>query len=302
MSALNKYIWIVDTIHRAGERGLSLKEINERWVETEQSGHEPIPRQTFDRWKWSILDMLGVVIGCHKKGGYRYYIDNPEVLRRGELRRWLLDTYTTYNALSHNIALKDRIIVDEIPSSRDFLTDILDAMKGNKVLSITYKNFQHDRSYTFPVAPYCVKMFQKRWYLLGLSLNDDKLRLYGIDRIESMEQTGQTFDLPEDFDAKTYFSSYFGVVHDETKKVEKIVIRADETHQHYLRTLPLHESQKEIFTCDDYAEFELHLRPTYDFCMELLRAGGMIEVLEPQSLRHDMHSWVCDLWEMYKND
>ncbi len=125
MSVLNKYIWIVNTIHRAGERGLSLKEINERWVETEQSYREPIPRQTFDRCKWSILDMLGVVIECHKKGGYRYYIDNPEVLRRGELRRWLLDTYTTYNALSHNIALKDRIIVDEIPSSRDFLTDIL---------------------------------------------------------------------------------------------------------------------------------------------------------------------------------
>ncbi len=92
------------------------------------------------------------------------------------------------------------------------------------------------------------------------------------------------------------------MVHDEKKKVEKIVVRADRYHLHYLRTLPLHESQKEIFTCDDYADFELHLRPMCDFCMELLRAGGMIEVLEPQSLRHDMHSWVRDLWEIYKHD
>ncbi len=302
MSILNKYIWIVNTLHRAGERGLSLKEINERWVTTEQSCGEPIARQTFDRWKGGILDMMGIVIECHLRGGYRYYIYNPEVLKRGELNRWLLDTYTTFNTLSHNVSLKDRILVDEIPSSRDYLTDILEAMRESKVVEITYKNFQHDHSYTFAVAPYCVKMFQKRWYMLALSIQYNQLRLYGLDRIEDIASTDQEFVLPEDFDAKAYFATYFGVVHDEKVDVKRIVIRADRYHQHYLRTLPLHESQKEIYTCEDYADFELHLRPTYDLCMELLRVGGMIEVLEPQSLRHDMHGWVRDLWEIYKND
>ena len=37
-----------------------------------------------------------------------------------------------------------------------------------------------------------------------------------------------------------------------------------------MRTLPLHHSQKEIYACDDYADFELALRPTYDFYMKLL--------------------------------
>ena len=83
---------------------------------------------------------------------------------------------------------------------------------------------------------------------------------------------------------------------------ERIVLRADRYHQHYLRTLPLHPSQREIYTSDEYADFELHLRPTYDFCMELLKVGAMIEVLEPQSLRHQLHGCIKDMWKIYEND
>ncbi|MCD8203269.1 MAG: WYL domain-containing protein, partial [Prevotella sp.] len=124
---------------------------------------------------------------------------------------------------------------------------------------------------------------------------------YGIDRIEEINIKHEHFKMADDFDAQEYFSTYFGVVHFEDVKVERIVLRADKYHLHYLRTLPLHESQKEIYTCDEYADFELHLRPTYDFCKELLRAGSQIEVLEPQSLRQEMHKMVSELWEMYKD-
>ncbi len=302
MSLINKYIWIINTLHQAGERGLSLKELNEKWVEIDISYGEPISRQTFDRWKGGILDMMGIVIECHLKGGYRYYIYNPEILKSGELNGWLLDTYTTANALSQNIALKDRILVEEIPSSRSFLTNILGAMRENRVIEITYRGFGKGKDYTFPVAPYCVKMFQKRWYLLGLSVKEERIRIYGLDRIEKVVVGLERFEIPGEFDAKQYFSTFFGVVLDAEVSVQRIVIRANAYHQHYLRSLPLHASQREIFTCDDYADFEFTLRPTYDFCMELLKVGNMIEVMEPLSMRKVMYDWVKDMWDIYKND
>ena len=114
--------------------------------------------------------------------------------------------------------------------------------------------------------------------------------------------TDTCFTLPKDFDTKSYFSSFFGIVLDKDIKEERIVLRADRYHQHYLRTLPLHPSQREIYTSDEYADFELHLRPTYDFCMELLKVGAMIEVLEPQSLRHQLHGCIKDMWKIYEND
>ena len=302
MSILNKYIWIVDTLYQAGERGISLKELNEKWIQNESLSYgEPIPRQTFDRWKGNILDMLGVIIECHTKGGYRYYIENPEILSNDRLSRWLLDTYTTANNLSKHASLHNRILVEEIPSNRDFLAFIINAMKDNTVVVLTYKNFITEKENSFPICPYCLKMFQKRWYTLALSVHENKLRIYALDRIVNAQLTEQHFILPKDFDAKEYFASYFGMVLDETVKEQRIILRAYKPHQNYLRTLPLHPSQKEIYTCDAYADFELSLRPTYDFAMELLHAGALVEVLEPESLRKQMYSWVKDLWNMYKN-
>ncbi len=302
MTLMNKYVWVVNQLYRAGGRGLSLRELNEEWLKSDWSLGEPIPRQTFDRWKAGIVDTLGIVIECHLKGGYRYYIYNPSVLDYGEVSRWLLDTYTTANALSQNTALKDRIMVEEVPSSREHLTEIMEAMKENRVIRLTHKGFKSEKSHTYPVEPYCLRMFQKRWYLLARSPWDGRLRLYALDRVEAVEISDGSFTLPEDFDAKAYFSTFFGIVLHEDKSVERIVIRANKDHSQYLRTLPLHPSQKEIATAGNHSDFEYHLRPTYDFCMELLRAGNFVEVLEPQSLRHDMHLWTRDLYNLYKND
>ena len=303
MSTLEKYIWIVNALYNKGERGLSLKELNDKWMRDESISYgEPLPRQTFDRWKGNILMTFGVNIECRLKDGYRYYISNPECLSEGGLSRWLLDTYSTANTLSQSTQLKDRILVEEIPSNRNFLTNIIEAMKNNHVVTLRYRSFIHGEQHSLSAEPYCLKIFQRRWYLLARNRDDGSMRIYGLDRLEKMEETSEHFTMPKDFDARTYFSTYFGIVTDETVPVQRIVVRAMKQHQHYLRSLPLHPTQKEIFACDDYANFELTLRPTYDFIMELLHVGNMIEVLEPQSLRQTMKGWVGDLWELYKND
>lgn len=300
MPTLKKYIWVANELLRAGERGISLRELNERWVRnTDLSSGVEIPRKTFDRWKWAIEDLFGISIENQGRGECRYYFRNPKKMQQGSLARWLLETYSTANVLSGKLSLSDRILVDEVPSSLDFLATIMEAMRGNHVVMLTHKKFESDGPYTFLVAPYCIKMFHRRWYLLAKSIGEDKIRLYGLDRIGDVELTGEHFELPKDFDASGYFDSFFGIVLDENVPVERVVVRANHQHQHYLRTLPLHKTQHEIYTCDEYADFELYLRPTYDFVMELLHAGAMVEVLEPLSLRETMKGWVSDMWEMY---
>ena len=106
----------------------------------------------------------------------------------------------------------------------------------------------------------------------------------------------------KDFDATEYFSTKFGVVIGYDVKPERIVIRANEDHKHYLKTLPLHHSQRLIEDYGEYADFELYLSPTYDFVMKLLHVGAMIEVVSPASLRRSMKGWISEMYELYKND
>lgn len=130
MTTLNKYIWLANELIRAGERGISLKTLNEHWMRNvELSGGMVIPRKTFDRWKGGVEDLFGVDIQNENHGEYRYFIRNPERLRQGTLGRWLLDTYTTANALMQNQNISGRILAEDIPSSQEFLVPIMEAMK-----------------------------------------------------------------------------------------------------------------------------------------------------------------------------
>ena len=299
MSLILKYIWVVKTIHRAGR--ITLKELNEKWrANVDLSRGEDLPRQTFDRWKSDILDLFGILIDCEQRGGYHYYIANPKELSEGKLRTWLLNTYGTAETLSSNLSIHDRILTENIPSSQDHLSTVLEAMKSNNMLHITFKAFTMKEPKRFLVEPYCVKMSAQRWYMLARNTEHKNLRLYSLDRIEAVEISNTRFVLPDDFNAKDYFAEFFGIVLDESVPLQTIILRADKYHQNYMRTLPLHPTQREIFACDDYADFELKLRPTYDFYMKLMSFGNMIKVLEPKNLQEEICKWLENTIEMYR--
>lgn len=299
MSLILKYIWVVKTIHRAGR--ITLKELNEKWrANVDLSRGEDLPRQTFDRWKSGILDLFGILIDCEQRGGYHYYIANPKELSEGKLRTWLLNTYGTAETLSSNLSIHDRILTENIPSSQDHLSTVLEAMKSNNMLHITFKAFTMKEPKRFLVEPYCVKMSAQRWYMLARNTEHKNLRLYSLDRIEAVEISNTRFVLPDDFNAKDYFAEFFGIVLDESVPLQTIILRADKYHQNYMRTLPLHPTQREIFACDDYADFELKLRPTYDFYMKLMSFGNMIKVLEPKNLKEEICKWLENTIEMYR--
>lgn len=300
MTQLQKYTWLIDTIRRAGK--ISLEELSDRWARNRDLNDEkPLSRSTFNRWRDAIFSQFGIIIDCQKVGGYLYYISNPEDIDEGKLKKWMLDSFAVGNIIGENLSLKNRILVDEIPSSREYLPTILDAMKDNRQIEITYHQFAKDTSYTFAVEPYCVKLYENRWYLLGRN-NRGELRIYGLDRIESVQQLDTTYCLPKDFDASAFFAKYFGVVVGLDVPPERVVIRAYGAHKYYLQSLPLHHSQQLLEDYGNAADFELFLAPTYDFVMKLLQVGSMIEVISPASLRKTMKGWISDMYVLYKND
>ena len=301
MNQLPKYTWLIEIIRRAGK--ISHKDLSDKWQRhKELSDCRPLHRATFNRWREAIYEQFGIMIDCQKVGGYLYYISNPEDIEEDKLKKWMLDSFAVGNVIGENLSLKGRILVDEIPSGRDHLTTILEAMKDNHIVTITYRPFKKSQGYTFPIEPYCVKLFENRWYMLAHNIRYDDIRLYGLDRIENVEVTSDTFKLPKDFNAEDYFSTAYGIVVGTGEKPEKIIIRANENHKHYLKSLPLHHSQRLIEDVGEYADFELFLAPTYDFVMKLLQVGSMVEVIEPVHLRRTMKGWISDMYELYKND
>ena len=300
MNQLQKYTWLIDTLRRAGK--ISLRDISDRWARHKEfsDGHE-LSRSTFNHWCNAIFEQFGIKIECENGGAYRYYISNPEEIDDDNLKKWMLDSFAVGNVIGQNLSLKGRILVDEIPSGRDHLTTILEAMKENLVVNVSYHPFRKEHSYSFTIEPYCVKLFDNRWYVLGRN-NRHEIRIYALDRINEAEPTDARFKLPKNFEASEYFTAKFGVVIGYDVKPERIILRADEDHKHYLKSLPLHHSQRLVEDYGEYADFELHLSPTYDFVMKLLNAGAKIEVISPPSLRKTMKQWISEMYNLYIND
>ena len=286
---INKYIWLVDIIRKAGREGITFNDIASKWREKDATEYA---KRTFHNHINAVYELFGIEIKCIKgKNLNRYYIsDNSDFKDISGFKNWLLDSLSLSCALEVKEPLKKRILLEEVPSGRENLTDILEAMGNCKTLTFTYKAFWMDgdkESTFYNVEPYALKMFKRRWYLLA-KYGDNPLKTYALDRMSNIDEEFNNFTPPEDFDAEEFFSTCFGIICGGDEEPELIYLKVDNYQANYLRTLPLHHSQKEIERTDTHTVFSVYLRPTFDFKQELLWHGETMEVLKPESLRAEV--------------
>lgn len=300
-----EYVWLVNTIFRS--RKISFEEINRKWLDTEMSEGIELARSTFNRHKDAIEDIFGIYIECDRKNGYKYYIGNEEVFRDNSIQNWMLSTLSVNNIISESLCVQDRILLEPIPSESSFLTSIIDAMKKNVKVRVQYKKYGDGSSREFIFEPYCVKLFKRRWYVLGHFHYDatadkplrDYFATFSFDRILSLKLTTDKFTINKDFDAEKWFSEYYGVLTDDSYNVEHIVIRAFGMERFYMRDLPIHPSQRESVRTEDYSDFELTMRPTVDLNGYILSRSNQIKVLKPEWLAYDVKKMLLETLDLY---
>ena len=284
---INRYVWFVTTIYSRGP--ISLEEIQHRYESHFGRGEELSERQ-FHRYTDAVEELFDIEIK-YSRTQRGYVVADREGIDNMAMRKWLIQTFSVNNILHESQDLKNRILLEYVPSGQQHLTTIVDAMRESVSLSMTYQSFWMDEPATFEVEPYCVKLFEQRWYMLGKSEGYDDLRIYALDRIKALEPTERKFKLPKKFDAAKFFEDYYGIIiSDDDYDVCPVALQVDAQQSNYLRTLPLHHTQVEVECNEKYSIFECRLCPTFDFRQKLLSMGGSIEVIAPQELVYQFNS------------
>ena len=293
---LDKYLWLMQTLVDAGERGLSLEEITSRW--TARYG-APYPRRTFNNHRTAISDLFGIEILCDRSTN-RYRMDEFAVDTRQSID-WLVNTFTVNSLLSSGKErLSGRVSVEDIPSGHRFLTRIMEAMLDNKVIRISYRKYSGSRPETLHVHPYAVKEFAKRWYLTGFCRERGGVRVYGLDRIGEADVLDETFKMPRGYDVNDEFKFSYGPYRPDGLKPRIIRLKAYGTEAAYLQDLPLHPSQTLVESGDGYSVFRLYLIPTRNFTMDLCKFGPGVEILETQTLKDAVTAQLQQTLDLYK--
>lgn len=295
----SRYVWIVDTISRYGR--LSRERLNRLWLRSNLSDGRPIPERTFFHYRRAIEDCFHVDIVCDANG--EYYVRQPEGKRDKALSNWLLDSYAVRTAMTGHEAAA-RVMVDEVPSAREFLPMALEAASNSEKIRFAYAGFNRsrtERDITF--HPYFMRLYKQRWYMVGLKEGDSPdspsrgIRTYALDRVKEMTLTGEKFELPADATPEAYFADILGVTSSHAA-VRKVRIKSNPTTAKYLRALPLHASQEEV-THQDYSIFTYRLKLNYELVHELLGLGADVEVIEPPELRAMLIDEVKKLSKLY---
>jgi hypothetical protein len=300
---LRALLWIVRLLE--AHDALTLKEINEYWCADEDlSDGMPIERRTFYNYKNAIADLLKIVIECDQRDENRYKIVARD---DDELSKWLIKSFTVNEILSNNADMRERILLEEIPAGQEFLLDIMGAMRTGSKIAFEYKRFNDCHVQKVKGAPYCVKLYHQRWYVLvkewrTLLVSHDvkeEMHVYSLDRILSMKVTDERFEKDEQFDAKEYFQYAFGTRVEKDNPPQRVLLKVADCQRDYLRTLPLHASQRKIETQEEYSIFELHVALTIELTMQILYYGSRVEVLEPAELREEIEEEAYQLNSVY---
>lgn len=291
----NCYIWLVNTIARGP---ISRAAIDDKWARASVNDYktDSIPECTFHRWRNNIQLLFDVTIKCNTYG--EYYIEDGSSLHDDDWRNRMLNLFAVNSLLKDCKELRSQILYEPVPSGEKHLSTVVEAMRDHCLLKMTYQSFSKPAPSTFTVAPYCLKMFKQRWYMLAYSPGLDKAMIYSLDRVHAIEPTKQKYKLPKDFNAEAYFKNTYGVTGmDEEPEVIEICIEAYQAN--YLRTLPLHSSQEEIERNDDYSIFRFHMVPSFEFMQELRKYGSNVQVISPESFRTEFAADAESLNDIY---
>ena len=295
--SFKRYIWLLDTIQRFGR--ITLKDLKAKWEKSSVNDEgKPLAERTFANYRANIEQIFNIEIKCDRATN-EYFIDNEYDLNGNSIRDWMLNSLSLKNLLNESVGLHERLIIEDVPSSHRFLTVIIDAMRDNRRMCISYKGYNMSDYQDMFIHPYCLRLFKRRWYIIAYSEYSKGNRLFMLDRARSVEVLTDSFTMPEDFDAEEYFNDIYGVRQTDRSEMTKVVLKVNANRCDLLRNLPLHPSQKEIETTPEYSIFKVELKPNFDLKQELISYLDALEVLEPVSLRDELRMTIKSMYRKY---
>lgn len=273
----------------------SFEEIKKYLIQEQEITGEnfDISQRTFQRDVKEISTIYGIDIKHNKKEGW-YEI--TEELEEKPFER-ILEAFETLSALNFSEHVSDKLILEKRASKgTEYMHGLLYAIENHFEIVIQHKSYWKDKPEMRRLQPIAVKESQNRWYLICFDTIKKDFRNFGLDRIQTLEIQKQKFK-PIAFDTKAHYQNAFGV--ETYEPAVKIILNFNAYQAQYIKSLPLHSSQKIIFEDKDWWRFEYFMHPTNDFIMEIMKYGENVKVEEPKALKESVKNKVIKMLDLY---
>jgi predicted DNA-binding transcriptional regulator YafY len=237
-------------------------------------------------------------------------IDTAEMLAKYKNNPNCLWVEEVIEKISSNLHLQEeyaRPIVgfaeNKLLQGKEHFMPIFNAIKNKNVLKINYSPFYPDKEIAYIIHPYFLKQYNERWFIFGLNEDENKLQNLALDRIRKIEAIELDYqDTDIDFDNE-YFGNIIGVTLLKDEEPTDIILKIRKNRWGYLRTKPLHASQKlveEPKQEENFVTLKIHVIPNFELYSNLLFYGEDLEVVKPFKIRKKIQSIIEKMQKNYK--
>ena len=251
--------------------------------------------RTFERDKKDIATLFGIDIHYNRKDK-TYAIDEEEIEDQSVTR--MIDAFSIHHALKEGNKLSPSVFLEKRKSlGTEHIYGIIHAIQNGVVLKFTHEKHWIDDITQREVKPIAIKESQQRWYLVALDKKNDRVKTFGLDRISNLKITDTKFK-PVAYNVEKEFQHAFGV--ETYEAAEKVLLEFSNKQGNYIKTFPLHESQRIVEETKDTVILEIFIHTTNDIKMELLKYGNDVKVLFPISLQNEIKNRISEMSNLYK--
>ena len=295
---IHKYSLIIEKIER--HQFPSKKEIHDFLFDQGFENHI----RTTDRAIEELRNEFGVAIvyDAYKEG---YYIDKEKSDNFQSLLN-LIEISVTAEVFGEAVKEDQNKHLEYISFENqgsvkgiNHLKPILKAIKAHRKISFSHYNFHSKKNKNYNLKPYLLKEYQSRWYVVGLIGPLKEFRTFGIDRIDHLIVKPDTFTPEADLNPLDSFQHIIGLTYSLGKR-EKVVLSFTPTQGQYIKSLPLHASQKELIDNEEEYRIELDIIPNFEFQQQILLHGDAVKVLAPESLVVEIKGRIDRMQKRYK--
>ena len=253
-------------------------------------GEDEVSLRTLQRDFLAISRLFNIEIEYCKNKGYHI----KDRFADCESFERLLSDFSILSAVGSDEILKEYVIPEhrKMTFSVD-IGDLMMAIKNRQTIEFDYYCPRQNKTSHYRVNPHFLKESQQRWYLIGF-LEDGNMRCFELGRFKALKITHDIFVRNGNVDTVSLFRDSFGIWNDPQKPVEDIVLKYDALDARFIKTMPIHSSQKVLKETEQDITISLRLRVTNDFIMELLSRSRSVEVIAPEYLRKILNGIYAD--------
>jgi len=259
-------------------------------------GLTKISEKTISRDIKDIQTFFGVEINLKRNAGY--YLEEESLEDKSYQK--IMDKMELFLA-SHKEQEWGKYVTTENSSLNPVVNifQLIRAIKEKKYIHFSYNGWydeDHFKNFVnIKAQPLHIKEANRAWYLIVFNEKFGLKTLCLDFRIKKLQITNEKIENPYTFNVKQYFKNSINILNDNSEPV-RIVLKVANHHFNYLKSKPLHHSQKVLtkpkktktkklnyLDSDMWGKLEVFLQPNYEFIMEIFKFNLWVQVVEPQS-------------------